>query len=443
MQHPDLQQTRPTAPAPDRVGAVGLTGWSVAATVAGNALEFYDFIAYSTFAVYIGRAFFPSGNGVTNLLLTLATFGVGFLTRPLGAVWIGAYADRAGRRPAMTLTIGLMAIGTLALVVTPTYASIGMAAPIILVAARLVQGLALGGEVGPATAVLLECAPLARRGAFVSWQGISQGAAVLSAGIVGFALSQLLGGETMADWGWRLPFAFGLCIIPFGLYIRRRLPETLEVRGTRGSGAVLRMLWETQRRTVVLAVLAIMALTISTYATNYMTTYALTALGMPASKAIFATIANGAAMMVAALCSGRLCDRFGRRWTMILPRVVLMLVVYPAFELLLGVKTPTVLVAVTMGLTLIGGLSGTAALTALTEALPNESRSSGMAVAYASAVTVFGGTAQFIIAWLIDVTGDRAAPAYYIMGTTATSVWAMFNLSASVTAASGREAAVV
>jgi MFS family permease len=147
--------------------------------------------------------------------------------------------------------------------------------------------------------------------------------------------------------------------------------------------------------------------------------------------------------MVAALCGGRLCDRFGRRWTMILPRVVLMLAVYPAFQMLLSVKTPTVLVAVTVLLTLIGGLSGTAALTALTEALPNESRSSGMAVAYASAVTVFGGTAQFIIAWLIDVTGDRAAPAYYIIGTSAISVWAMFNLSTPMTATSGREAAMV
>jgi MFS family permease len=407
-----------------------LDGWSVAATVAGNALEFYDFLAYSTFAVYIGRAFFPGGNGATSLLLALATFGVGFLTRPLGALWIGAYADRAGRRPALTLTITLMTLGTLALVVTPTYASIGVAAPIILVAARLVQGLALGGEVGPATAVLLEGAPPDRRGAFVGWQGFSQGAAVFMAGIVGIALSRLQGATTLAAWGWRVPFALGLCIIPFGIYIRRRLPETLADPGVRSSRAVLRNLWSMQRRTLVLAVLTLLSLTVSTYVNNYMTTYALTSLGMPAGKAMLATLANGAAMMTAALVGGRLCDRFGRTRTMIVPRVLTMLVVFPAFLLLLNVRTPVVLVLVTVFLTLIGGLSGTAALTALTESLPNESRGSGMAIAYAIAVTVFGGTTQFMIAWLIQVTGDRASPAYYVIATSAISVWAMAQLGA-------------
>jgi len=401
---------------------------AVFATVAGNALEFYDFLTYSTFAVYIGRAFFPTGNAFASLLLTLATFGVGFVTRPLGGLLIGAYADRAGRRPALMLTISLMTVGTLGLAATPSYASIGLAAPVILIVARLVQGLALGGEVGPSTAVLLECAPPHRHGIFVSWQNASQGIAVLAAGVVGVALSSILDKEQLAAWGWRVPFALGLLIVPVGLYIRRRLPETLEAPGTRGSGAVLGLLWREHRRTLVLAILIILCMTVSTYVSGYMTTYALTTLAMPASKAMLATIANGAVMAGAAVLGGRLSDRFGRRPVMILPRIALLLVVVPAFMLLLAHTTPATLVLVTALLTLLGTLSGAAALTALGEAFPNEVRSSGLAIAYALSVSVFGGSTQFIVAWLIGETGNRVSPGYYVVATSIISLWAMFRL---------------
>jgi MFS family permease len=412
---------------PDRVRPL-LDRWMVAATVAGNALEFFDFLAYATFAVYIGQAFFPADSALASLLLTLATFGVGFVTRPLGGLLIGAFADRAGRRPALMLTISLMTVGTLGVVLTPSYASVGLMAPIILIVARLVQGLALGGEVGPSTAVLLECAPPGRRGLFVSWQNASQGVAVCAAGLVGLALSTLLSKAQLASWGWRVPFALGLTIVPVGLYIRRRLPETLEAPGSRSSAAVLGLLWDRHRRPLVLAVLIIMSLTITTYVNNYMTTYAITSLGMPASKAMLATIANGAFMGVGALLGGRLSDRFGRKPVMILPRVVLVAAVYPAFLLLLNVSTAGVLVFVTALLTILGSLSAAASITALTESFPNEIRSSGLAVSYAFAVSVFGGTTQFIVAWLIGVTGDRLSPAYYVILSSAISLWAMFKL---------------
>jgi MFS family permease len=401
--------------------------------VAGNALEFYDFLTYSTFALYIGRTFFPTGNAFASLLLTLATFGVGFFTRPLGGVLIGAYADRAGRRPAMLLSISLMTVGTLALVLTPSYASIGLSAPVILIIARLVQGFALGGEVGPTTAVLFECAPAGRRGAFVCWQNASQGIAVLTAGLIGFGLSQTLDQPQLAAWGWRIPFALGLLIVPVGIFLRRRLPETLEAAGSRGSADVLALLWREYRRPLVLAVLIIMCLTISTYVSNYMTTYALTTLGMPASKAMFATVANGALMAAAAVWGGRLCDRFGRKPVMIVPRIALLLIVYPAFVLLLSHSTTGILVMVTAVLSLLGALSGAAALTAVSEAFPNVVRSSGLAVAYAVSVSVFGGTTQFVIAWLIGATGDRLSPAYYVILTSVISLWAMFKLPESST----------
>jgi len=413
----------PVALAPSRVG-----GWLVAATVAGNALEFYDFLSYSAFAVYIGKAFFPTGNAFASLLLSLATFGVGFVTRPLGGVVIGAYADRAGRRPALVLTISLMALGTAALVLTPGYATIGIAAPLILVGARLIQGLALGGEVGPSTAVLLECAPARRRGIFASWQGASQGIAIFTAGVVGYVLSLLLTREQLADWGWRVPFALGLVIVPVGLFIRRRLPETLEAPGTRGSAAVLRTLWSEHRRPLVLAVLVIMCLTISTYVGNYMTTYALTVLGMPATQAMWGTVVNGAVMTCAALVGGLLSDRFGRKPVMIVSRVALMLAIYPAFALLVGFHTTWALILVTAAITLLGSVGGSAAIAALSEGFPNAVRGSGFAIAYAVSVSVFGGTTQFIIAWVVGVTGDPLSPTYYVIATSAISLWAMFLL---------------
>jgi MFS family permease len=411
-----------------QAGGARIGGWLIAATVAGNALEFYDFLAYSAFAVYIGKAFFPSGDALASLLLSLATFGVGFFTRPLGGVLIGAYGDRAGRRPAMVLTISLMATGTAALVFTPGYASIGIAAPIILVLARLVQGLALGGEVGPATAVLLECAPPQQRGAFTSWQGASQGIAIFLAGLAGVVLSLTLSKEELATWGWRIPFALGLVIVPVGLVIRRHLPETLEAPGRNGASAVLTLLWREHRRPLVLAILIIMCLTISTYVGNYMTTYALTVLGMPANQAMWGTLVNGGVLAVTALASGRLSDRLGRRPLMIYPRIALMAAIYPAFAYLVGAHTIGSLVLVTALITALSQLSTAAAMAALSEIFPNRVRSSGFAIAYAVSVSLFGGTAQFIFAWLVGITGDPLSPTYYVIGMSAISLWAMIQL---------------
>ena len=185
----------------------------VVAAVLGNALEFYDFAAYAFFAVYIGQAFFPASTEVASLLLSLGAFGVGYIFRPLGGVLIGAFADRAGRRPAMLLTIVLITAGTMGLALTPSYKSIGLAAPVIVVLCRLVQGFAIGGEVGPASAFLIEIAPANRRGLYGSWQLASQGLAALAAGAIGLALSLVLEKADLAAWGWRVPFL--LCLLPW------------------------------------------------------------------------------------------------------------------------------------------------------------------------------------------------------------------------------------
>ncbi len=426
---PALEDAEPGHPLGAQAGRVPavLDRWAIAATVAGNALEFYDFLAYTTFAVYIGRAFFPARTEFASLLLSLATFGVGFVTRPVGGFLIGSFADRAGRRPALMLTIGLMAFGTLAVAATPSYSVIGIGAPVILVIARLIQGLALGGEVGPSTAVLLECAPPGWRGAYVSWQAASQGVAILAAGLIGAALGAILDKEQLASWGWRVPFALGLVIVPVGLYIRRRLPETLLAAASRRGGSALQVILRRHLRSLVLGILIIMCLTISTYVGNYMTTYALTTLGLPASQAMLATMVQGAIIAGLAFWGGRLSDRFGRKPVMVISRIAVILVIYPAFLFLATVKTTWALLSVQALLTVLG-MGSVAALAALTEIFPNEVRSSGLAICYAVSVSVFGGTTQFVIAWLIGTTGDPLSPAYYVIATSLISLWAMFRL---------------
>src|SRR5215475_536662 len=201
---------------------------AVVAVVIGNWLEFYDFLVFTFFALMIGDAFFPGQSQISRLLGALATFGVGFFTRPLGAAVIGAYADLVGRRAALTLTLILMAIGSVLVGVTPSYAQIGLAAPIILVVARLIQGFSCGGEVGPATTYLLESAPIEKRASITAWQGHSQQLAILMGSLFGVILASTLTKEQLYQWGWRVPFILGVFIAPIGLYIRRRLPETIQ-----------------------------------------------------------------------------------------------------------------------------------------------------------------------------------------------------------------------
>ncbi|MCK8787456.1 MFS transporter [Roseomonas sp. NAR14] len=401
----------------------------VAAAVIGNALEFYDFTTYAFFAVMIGRAFFPTGDAWSSLLLSVATFGVGFVTRPIGGVLIGAYADRAGRKPAMMLTIALMAAGMLLLALTPGYATIGYAAPVLIVLSRLIQGFALGGEVGPATAYLLESAPADRRGLFGSWQLASQGIATLVAGTIGVLLSTLLDAGQMQSWGWRIPFLLGLAIIPVGIYIRNNVPETAgEAAGGAEAStvAVLARLARSHGSTLLLTVPLLLCGTVSNFVSNYMTTYAITTLHLPASLSIAATAVVGASVFVFALLGGWLSDRYGRRVVMIVPRVALLLAAYPAFLLMTTAPGAATLLGMSALLAILAAVSGAASIVAIPEMLPRAVRSAGLSIAYAFVVTVFGGTTQLVVTWLIGVTGDPLAPAYYLIATSVIGVLAMF-----------------
>jgi MFS family permease len=423
----------PLSAVPARPGSVpasqpaGVSKSVVAATVAGNALEFYDFVTYAFFAVYIGKTFFPASTPLGSLLLSVAVFGVGFVSRPIGGVLIGAFADRAGRKPAMLLTIGLITVGTLGLALTPSYESIGLAAPIIVVVCRLIQGLALGGEVGPSTAFLIESSPPHRRGVYASWQLASQGAATLVAGLLGLLMIAKLTPEQLQAWGWRVPFAAGLLLLPVAIYMRRNMPETLHAAPARSGNTGLQGLMA-HRRVIVLAILLVLGGTVSTYVGSYMTTYAIATLKLPPLIAMGATVMVGLATLLFALLGGWLCDRYGRKPTMLVPRVALALLAVPAFSLLIDHPTQGMLLAVTTFLAILGATSGGASLVAIPELLPRRIRATGLSIAYAVGVAIFGGTTQFIVTWLIAVTGNPIAPAWYVAGTSLITAVAMMAL---------------
>ena len=404
----DVARSRPA-----RISRAGVAG-----AIAGNVLEFYDFVTYTFFAVAIGEQFFPSKDPFVSLMLSVATFGVGFVTRPIGGLVIGAYADRAGRKPAMMLTVALMAAGMLLVALTPPYATIGPVAPVLVVLARLVQGFALGGEVGPATAFLLEAAPADRRGFYGSWQIASQGLAAVIAGGVGLALTVGLPKEAMDAWGWRVPFLVGMLIVPVAIYMRVQLPETLDLEAptTHDSiGAVFASLLTEHLRPVLLALALISSGTVATYIMTYMTTYAMTTLKLGPSVSIAATLVFGLFTFVFALVGGRLSDRFGRKPLLIVPRVLFALVAYPAYYLVNAYKSGLVLLTVTAALALLGSLAAGVSLAIIPESLPGSVRSAGLAAAYAVAVTLFGGTAQIVVTWLIHATGDPLSPAWYLI----------------------------
>jgi len=413
---------------PARTAPPAVSRKAVAAAIAGNALEFYDFVLYAYFAIYIGQAFFPLAGEFGSLLASVATFGVGFVTRPLGSVLIGTFADRAGRRPALILTVVLITLGTLGIAVTPSYAAIGIAAPIIVVVCRLLQGLALGGEVGPATALLLEMAPRNQRGYYTSWQLASQGLAVAVGGLFGVLVSALLPPQDLASWGWRLPFLFSLVLVPIAVIIRRSLPETMGHHEAASTAQIVGAVFMQQRRWVVLGVLMMMAGVVSTQFGNFMATYAIKVLKLPSAVAQSAVLLAGLLTFAGGLLAGWLCDRYGRKALMIVPRVALMLAIVPMFAWLHGTPTPGTLFIVVGVLAFLTAMSVAAGLVAVPELIPTAIRSTTLSLVYAIAATVFGGTTQLVMTWLLAATGNPVSPAWYIVATSAISLVAMVML---------------
>jgi MFS family permease len=384
----------------------------------GNMLEFYDFITYSFFAIQIGHSFFPVQSEYSSLMLSLATFGAGFVTRPIGGIVLGIYSDRVGRRPAMLLSFALMGAAILVLALTPSYNTIGLAAPVIAIAARMVQGFALGGEVGPTTAYLIEIAPPERRALVVAWQPTSQEIAATTGALVGVILSRTMTPEGLDAYGWRIALLIGAACLPFGLWMRKTLPETIpqaasNVASGEASGHVV--LARRHARLIGLAVMILAGGTISTYVTQYMTTYAQNTLHVASTLAFAVSLVSNGLQIIGALLGGWLADRYGRKPVMVLPQLVTLMLTYPAFLWIAHSPGELSLLAGFGMLSLIGSLPYTAFYATFTEALPQNIRGGVFATVYAVAIASFGGTAQLVVTWLLHVSGNPLAPSWYLL----------------------------
>jgi MHS family citrate/tricarballylate:H+ symporter-like MFS transporter len=396
----------------------------LAAVVAGNALEFYDFLIFGFFAVQIGAVFFPVRDATGSLLLTLGTFGVGFLTRPLGGAVIGRLGDRVGRKPAMLLSFGLMGLSIVGLALTPSYAAIGAAAPVLVVIFRLIQGFALGGEVGPSTAFLMEAAPVEKRGLYISLQFATQQAATLCAGIVGVVLANLLTPQHLSTWGWRIAMLLGASVVPLALAIRRNLPETLEQRASTS----LPRPTAAQVGLALLTLIVLASATISTYALININLFATHTLGMTPAQAFGAVVIGGLMGVIFNPIGGWLSDRLGRKPVMISAYSLLCLVGLPCFMAMSHLRTPLVLYAAVALMASLLALGLPAIMAQVGESLPSQMRSGGIGIIYAVAIALFGGTASLIVTWLTAVTGSPLAPAWYMCAALALGVLSMLTM---------------
>ncbi|MGA9911709.1 MAG: MFS transporter [Paraburkholderia sp.] len=388
------------------------------ASTIGNVLEWYDFIAFGYLMGVISRHFFPATAGSSATLLTAATFGVSFVARPVGGIVLGLYADRVGRKAALLLVIAMMTVSTALIGFAPTYAQAGVVATVIMVLARILQGISAGGEFGSATSMLVESAPAHQKGLFGSFQMFAQAVAGVLASLVGVLITQGLTPAQLESWGWRLPFLFGLLIGPVGLYIRNRVDEPELFRVTRelepglSFGQLLRGYW----REIVIASGLVAGTTIMQFVFNiYMPTYAVQYLQMPPSTPFVVIAISGVVRILACPAFGALSDRVGRKSVLAWGFVFSLVAVWPCFAWLKADPAMSTLLAIellfgVLGAAVLGPLS-----TALAEMFPVSGRSSGLSVSYNLSTTVFGGFTPLIVTGLIVVTGDRMAPAYYVI----------------------------
>lgn len=391
---------------------------AIAAATVGNLLEIYDFIAYGMFAVPISKTFFPAENDFVALVLTFLTFGMGFLARPLGALVIGGYADRHGRKGALSMTILMMAGGTAVIAFCPGYQSIGIAAPVLVTVGRILQGFSAGGEVGGAIATLMENAPEKRRGFYSALQQMSQGSAVMTTGIVGVAMTQLYTQDDIMSGFWRIAFIFGLLIAPVGFYIRWSIDETPEFLAIKKQAhrPPLRKLVVDHFGSIVLGIMVMVLWTIATYISNYFTTYAVREIHLSLEQSYIGQICYGITMLIACPLSGRLSDHIGRLLCLQFGSLGLGAVAYPTFWYLIhNPSLPSLCIAqVTIAVFL--ALYASTASTVLGELFPTEVRATGVSLSYSFGVTIFGGFTPAIVTALLSYTGDKLAIAYYLIG---------------------------
>jgi MHS family proline/betaine transporter-like MFS transporter len=404
----------------------------VVATSLGNALEWFDISVYAYFAVYLSKAFFPTSDPTTSLLLTFGTFGLTFLARPIGGVLLGTYADRYGRKASLLLSIAMMTCGTLAVALMPTFETIGVLAPLLVIVARLVQGFSAGGEFGSSTAFLVEHMP-GRRGFVASWQFASQGMSSLLGAGFGALLTSTLGEADLQSWGWRIPFLFGALIGPIGLYIRNRIDDATAPPADKHDTPIRNVLMM-QKFRVLLGVGAIATATSVNYLIIYMPTYVVKALHLSPTIGYLAAFAAGLAGMVLNPVAGWISDLIGRTTYLIIMCTVLLFAVFPLFLLLASKPGGVVIVLAVLFLGSLKALYLGAVAALMSELFPASTRATGLGLSYNIGVTAFGGSGPAIVTWLgtFAAIGDLA-PGYFLTAVCLFSLWAL--ITTHVTAA--------
>jgi len=390
---------------------------TVVRVTSGNFLEMFDFFLFGFYATHIAHAFFPSGAEAASLMLTFATFGAGFLMRPLGAIFLGAYVDRMGRRQGLIVTLGIMACGTLLIAFVPGYATIGLLAPLLVLIGRLLQGFSAGVELGGVSVYLAEMATPGHKGFYVAWQSASQQVAIMVAAVLGFALNRLLSPEDVAGWGWRIPFVIGCLIVPFLFYIRRSLEETEEFRRRKHRPATAEIFASLARnwRIVLLGMMLVVTTTVSFYAiTVYTPTFGRSVLHLSEAQSLLVTFCVGLSNFIWLPLMGALSDRVGRKPVLLVFSALTLLTAYPVLLWLVGNPSFGTMLAALLWLSFLYGSYNGAMVVALTDIVPAEVRTAGFSLAYALATALFGGFTPLVSTWLIQQTDDKAAPGLWL-----------------------------
>lgn len=394
----------------DRIGAI-------LRVTSGNFLEQFDFFLFGFYATYIAHTFFPASSEFASLMMTFAVFGAGFLMRPIGAIVLGAYIDKVGRRKGLIVTLSIMATGTFLIVLIPSYQTIGLWAPLLVLIGRLLQGFSAGAELGGVSVYLAEIATPGRKGFYTSWQSGSQQVAIMVAAAMGFALNAVLEQSAISDWGWRIPFVFGCLIVPFIFILRRKLEETQEFTARRHHLAMRQVFatllanWQ-----VVIAGMMMVAMTTTAFylITVYAPTFGKKVLMLSASDSLLVTLLVAISNFFWLPVGGALSDRFGRRPVLIAMTLLALATAWPALTMLANAPSFLMMLSVLLWLSFIYGMYNGAMIPALTEIMPAEVRVAGFSLAYSLATAVFGGFTPVISTALIEYTGDKASPGYWM-----------------------------
>jgi MFS family permease len=390
---------------------------SIVRVASGNFLEMYDFMVFGYYAAAIGQAFFPPGDAYLSLMRSLMTFGAGFLMRPLGAVILGAYADRHGRRAGLLLTLGLMSVGILSIACTPGYATLGLAAPVLVLMGRLLQGFSAGMELGGVSVYLAEIAPPGRKGFYVSWQSASQQVAVMVAALSGVMLTARLSPAAMTSWGWRVPLLLGCAIIPLLYLLRRALPETREFAARKHHPRIGEILHSLRRswKLVLTGTLLVVMTTVSFYTiTAYTPTFGSTILRLSATDSLLTTMCVAVSNLIWLPVMGALSDKVGRKPLLIACTAAMLVSAYPAMAWLTTAPSFSRLLLVELWLSFLYASYNGAMVVLLTELMPIGIRTSGFALAYSLATAIFGGFTPAISTALIHVTRNPAMPGLWL-----------------------------